>query len=50
MMAYPLVYLLIWTIPTTVRIYQSTTNKAAPFAVGTVDKVSCRALCVEIEY
>ncbi|KAH8600181.1 G protein-coupled glucose receptor regulating Gpa2-domain-containing protein [Bisporella sp. PMI_857] len=40
MMAYPLVYMIIWTVPTTIRIYQATTNKAAPFAIGTVDK-SC---------
>ncbi|KAH6675579.1 G protein-coupled glucose receptor regulating Gpa2-domain-containing protein [Halenospora varia] len=38
MMVYPLVYILIWTIPTTIRIYQSTTGKSAPFAIGTVDK------------
>lgn len=40
MMSYPLVYMLIWTIPTTIRIYQSVTGKPAPFAIGTVDKVS----------
>ncbi|KAH8754280.1 G protein-coupled glucose receptor regulating Gpa2-domain-containing protein [Hyaloscypha finlandica] len=40
MMTYPLVYMLIWTIPTTIRIYQATTGKSAPFAIGTVDK-SC---------
>lgn len=40
MMSYPLVYMFIWTIPTTIRIYQSVTEKPAPFAVGTVDKVS----------
>ncbi|KAH7364191.1 G protein-coupled glucose receptor regulating Gpa2-domain-containing protein [Rhexocercosporidium sp. MPI-PUGE-AT-0058] len=40
MMTYPLVYILIWTIPTTIRIYQATTNEAAPFAIGTIDK-SC---------
>lgn len=43
MMAYPLVYLFIWTIPTTIRIYQSTTNKAAPFPIGTIDKVDVEA-------
>jgi hypothetical protein len=41
MMTYPLVYMLIWTIPTTIRIYQATTGKSAPFAIGTVDKVGC---------
>ncbi|KAH8598474.1 G protein-coupled glucose receptor regulating Gpa2-domain-containing protein [Bisporella sp. PMI_857] len=40
MMTYPLVYIIIWTVPTAIRIYQATTNKAAPFAIGTVDK-SC---------
>jgi hypothetical protein len=41
MMTYPLVYMLIWTIPTTIRIYQATTGKSAPFAIGTIDKVYC---------
>lgn len=40
MMLYPLVYMLIWTIPTVVRIYQAVTGKAAPFGIATVDK-SC---------
>jgi hypothetical protein len=39
MMLYPLVYMLIWTIPTTIRIYQSVTGKSAPFGIATVDKV-----------
>ncbi|KAF2018667.1 hypothetical protein BU24DRAFT_488753 [Aaosphaeria arxii CBS 175.79] len=38
MMSYPLVYMLIWTIPTTIRIYQSVTGKAAPFGIATTDK------------
>ncbi|OCK78843.1 hypothetical protein K432DRAFT_406116 [Lepidopterella palustris CBS 459.81] len=38
MMIYPLVYMLIWTIPTCIRIYQSVTNKPAPFGIATVDK------------
>jgi hypothetical protein len=38
MMMYPLVYMLIWTIPTTIRIYQSVTGKPAPFGIATVDK------------
>lgn len=38
MLAYPLVYMLIWVVPTTIRIYQVTTGKPAPFAVATVDK------------
>ncbi|PMD39780.1 hypothetical protein L207DRAFT_634295 [Hyaloscypha variabilis F] len=40
MMAYPLAYMFIWTIPTAIRIYQATTGKAAPFGIATVDK-SC---------
>jgi hypothetical protein len=43
MMVYPLVYMLIWTIPTTIRIYQATTGKSAPFGIGTVDKVSYKS-------
>lgn len=39
MMSYPLAYMLIWTIPTSIRIYQSVTGKAAPFGIATVDKV-----------
>lgn len=42
MMMYPLVYMLIWTIPTTIRIYQSVTGKPAPFGIATVDKVRTR--------
>lgn len=38
MMTYPLVYMLIWTIPTTIRIYQATTGHRAPFGIATVDK------------
>ncbi|KAF4635556.1 hypothetical protein G7Y89_g2542 [Cudoniella acicularis] len=38
MMVYPSVYMLIWTIPTVIRIYQATTGKSAPFGIGTVDK------------
>ncbi|KAF2266999.1 hypothetical protein CC78DRAFT_566428 [Lojkania enalia] len=38
MMSYPLVYMLIWTIPTSIRIYQSITGKPAPFGIATVDK------------
>lgn len=40
MMSYPLAYMLIWTIPTTIRIYQSVKGKPAPFGIATVDKVS----------
>lgn len=40
MMYYPLAYILIWMIPTTVRIYQSVTGVSVPFGIATVDKVS----------
>ena len=36
---YPVAYTLIWALPTSVRIYQATTGKPAPFALQTVDKV-----------
>lgn len=39
MMTYPLVYLLIWAIPTSIRIYQAVTGNPAPFGIATVDKV-----------
>ena len=39
MMSYPLVYMVIWTIPTIIRIYQAVTGKPAPFGIATVDKV-----------
>ena len=39
MTAYPLMYMLIWTIRTAIRIYQSVTGKPAPFGIATVDKV-----------
>ncbi|KAJ4301897.1 hypothetical protein N0V90_003993 [Kalmusia sp. IMI 367209] len=38
MMMYPLAYMLIWTIPTSIRIYQSVTHTPAPFGIATVDK------------
>ncbi|KAK7193442.1 hypothetical protein DPSP01_000005 [Paraphaeosphaeria sporulosa] len=38
MMYYPLAYMVIWTIPTTIRIYQSVTGVPAPFGIATVDK------------
>lgn len=31
--------MLIWTIPTVIRIYQAVTGKAAPFGIATIDKV-----------
>lgn len=39
MMTYPLAYLLIWSIPTSIRIYQAVTGNPAPFGIATVDKV-----------
>jgi hypothetical protein len=44
MMTYPLVYMLIWSIPTAIRIYQASTGKAAPTPVATVDKVCTETL------
>lgn len=40
MMIYPLVYVLIWIIPTAIRIYQASTGKKAPFWIATIDKVN----------
>jgi hypothetical protein len=39
MMIYPLVYMFIFIIPTSIRIYQFSTGKTAPFVVGILDKV-----------
>lgn len=39
MMLYPLVYMLIWALPTSIRIYQAVSGHSAPFTVATVDKV-----------
>jgi hypothetical protein len=39
MLMYPIAYILIWTLPTAIRIYQASTGKPAPFALQTVDKV-----------
>ncbi|KAN0116884.1 G protein-coupled glucose receptor regulating Gpa2 domain containing protein [Hyaloscypha variabilis] len=38
MMTYPLVYMFIFIIPTSIRIYQFSTGKTAPFVVGIFDK------------
>ncbi|OCK80626.1 hypothetical protein K432DRAFT_281173, partial [Lepidopterella palustris CBS 459.81] len=38
MMSYPLVYMFIWTIPTSIRIYQCVQHKPAPFWIATIDK------------
>ncbi|ATY67085.1 Glucose receptor Git3 [Cordyceps militaris] len=52
MMLYPLVYMLIWALPTAIRIYQAVSGHSAPFAVATVDK-SCiviQGLCDALVY
>jgi hypothetical protein len=38
MLTYPLVYMLIWILPTTVRIYQISTGKPVLFELGLLDK------------
>lgn len=38
-MTYPLLYVLIWILPTVIRVYQATSGDRAPFALGTIDKV-----------
>lgn len=40
MMMYPIAYIVIWFLPTAIRIYQTITSQPAPFALQTVDKVS----------
>ncbi|KAF2671489.1 hypothetical protein BT63DRAFT_218957 [Microthyrium microscopicum] len=52
MMTYPLIYMLIWSIPTAIRIYQSTTGKPAPTALATVDKgcIVVQGLCDALIY
>lgn len=40
MLIYPLIYILIWILPTVVRIYQLSTGKAVRFEIGLLDK-SC---------
>ncbi|KAJ3479786.1 hypothetical protein NLG97_g8230 [Lecanicillium saksenae] len=52
MMLYPLVYMLIWALPTSIRIYQAVSGHSAPFPVATVDK-SCiviQGFCDAIVY
>jgi len=38
MMTYPIIYMLVWIIPSAVRIYSTATGKRVPFGVGTLDK------------
>ena len=40
MLMYPVVYLLLWTLPTAIRIYQTVKLAPSPFALQTADKVS----------
>lgn len=40
MMLYPLVYMLVWALPTCIRIYQAVSGKSAPFGIATADKVN----------
>jgi hypothetical protein len=39
MMMYPVLYMLIWTIPTVIRIYQGTSGHSTPLGINCVDKV-----------
>ncbi|KAF5686332.1 G coupled receptor 1 [Fusarium denticulatum] len=38
MIMYPVVYMLVWTLPTAIRVYQTIKHTPAPFALQTVDK------------
>ncbi|KAL5593780.1 hypothetical protein FOBRF1_012882 [Fusarium oxysporum] len=38
MIMYPVVYMLVWTLPTAIRIYQTIKHTPAPFALQTIDK------------
>lgn len=52
MMLYPLVYMLIWALPTAIRIYQAVSGHSASFPIATVDKVcdSEFKICNHIKY
>lgn len=39
MLLYPLAYMVIWILPTSIRVYQTIKHEPAPFALQTVDKV-----------
>lgn len=39
MMMYPVLYMLIWTIPTAIRIYQGTSGHSTPLGINCIDKV-----------
>lgn len=52
MMLYPLVYGLVWALPTIIRIYQAVSGTSAGFTIATIDK-SCiviQGLCDAIVY
>ncbi|KAG4255703.1 hypothetical protein FPRO03_04651 [Fusarium proliferatum] len=38
MIMYPVVYMLVWTLPTAIRVYQTIKHTPAPFALQTIDK------------
>ncbi|KAF4447667.1 G-protein coupled receptor 1 [Fusarium austroafricanum] len=38
MLMYPVVYMIVWTLPTAIRIYQTIKHDPAPFALQTIDK------------
>ncbi|KAJ2897191.1 hypothetical protein MKZ38_004874 [Zalerion maritima] len=38
MLLYPFAYMLVWILPTSVRVYQAIKHEPAPFALQTVDK------------
>ncbi|SPJ78519.1 uncharacterized protein FTOL_06908 [Fusarium torulosum] len=38
MLMYPVVYMIVWTLPTAIRIYQTITHTPSPFALQTLDK------------
>lgn len=44
MMMYPVLYMLIWTIPTAIRIYQGTSGHSTPLGINCVDKVRVYSL------
>ncbi|PKX97867.1 uncharacterized protein P174DRAFT_362277 [Aspergillus novofumigatus IBT 16806] len=44
MMLYPTVYMMIWIIPTAIRIYQSTAKRPVPLSINILDKV-----CIAIQ-
>lgn len=43
MAMYPIIYIILWILPTIVVLYHVSTNTAAPFPLQTVDKVRLKA-------